>query len=116
LLPPPVPAAPLEQIFGARPDDLPPDLASQLHAALELAPSVVTASLRTGCACITASLLASRGEAAALEARPGGAAAALAQAVAAALDAAGAPAKVLVRRRRPALLPPAWCCLAAHRF
>lgn len=82
------------KLFGSTPDNLPPALRSQLESALALSPSVMTASIRTGCVCITASLLLSRAE---QERLAGNGAGGLAGAAAAALAAALPDTKVLVR-------------------
>ncbi|KAL4452785.1 hypothetical protein ABPG75_008447 [Micractinium tetrahymenae] len=62
------------KLFGCTPDQLPLDLRSQLATALDLAPTVMRASIRKGCVCITGTLLATQAEVQRLAAAPGGAA------------------------------------------
>jgi hypothetical protein len=67
----------LVQMYGLYPDQLPPNVRADLQRCLLDSPTVLTGAVRSGCTHLTANLLATSIEAAALQ-QPSGAAAALA--------------------------------------
>ncbi|PRW61318.1 squamosa promoter binding [Chlorella sorokiniana] len=80
------------KLFGATPDQLPADLQAQLQMAMTLTPTVLQATLRHGCLCLTVTALLSPAELERMQNKhPSGFAASVAAAVAKAQAASGAP-------------------------
>ena len=65
------------QVYGITPDQMPPDLRATVLQALNMAPTVVAACVRSGCVHLTASLLATAEEAALVRGARAGPASAL---------------------------------------
>ncbi|KAL4421436.1 hypothetical protein ABPG75_010727 [Micractinium tetrahymenae] len=66
------------KVYGLTPSQLPPHLRLELESALATSPTIISGAVRSGCTHLTADVLLSSSEAAAVE-HPGGSAAALAR-------------------------------------